>query len=93
MQCQTGRVLILAATPIGNLSDVTHRLVEALSTVTVIAAEDTRTTVKLLRALEIDNKPELIALHDHNETARAADIAARALDSDVLVLSEPPPSR
>lgn len=88
MQCQTGRVLILAATPIGNLSDVTHRLVEALSTVTVIAAEDTRTTVKLIRALEIDNKPELIALHDHNETARAADIAARALDSDVLVLSD-----
>jgi len=38
-------VIILGATPIGNLGDASRRLVEALSSATVIAAEDTRTTI------------------------------------------------
>ncbi|MET0956078.1 MAG: 16S rRNA (cytidine(1402)-2'-O)-methyltransferase, partial [Cryobacterium sp.] len=60
-------MIILAATPIGNLGDASTRLVEALTTSTVIAAEDTRVTVHLLKALGIENRPRLIALHDHNE--------------------------
>ncbi|WP_187977677.1 16S rRNA (cytidine(1402)-2'-O)-methyltransferase [Mycetocola sp. JXN-3] len=81
-------MIILGATPIGNLSDATTRLVETLERVSVVAAEDTRTTVKLLRGLGIENRPELLALHDHNERVRAADLVNRARDEDILVLSD-----
>lgn len=81
-------MIILAATPIGNLGDASTRLVEALTTATVIAAEDTRVTVHLLKALGIENRPKLIALHDHNERSRAAEIVEMARDTDVLVLSD-----
>ncbi|HZK58560.1 MAG TPA: 16S rRNA (cytidine(1402)-2'-O)-methyltransferase [Cryobacterium sp.] len=81
-------MIILAATPIGNLGDASKRLVEALSTATVVAAEDTRVTVHLLKALGIENRPKLISLHDHNERGRAAELVELARDSDVLVLSD-----
>ncbi|MFG6504297.1 16S rRNA (cytidine(1402)-2'-O)-methyltransferase [Microbacterium sp. P05] len=81
-------MIILAATPIGNLGDASRRLVEALEAATVIAAEDTRTTVRLLSALGIVNRPKLIALHDHNEKERAGEIVERARTEDVLVLSD-----
>lgn len=81
-------MIILAATPIGNLGDVTRRLVEALETATVIAAEDTRVTVHLLKALGIDNRPKLISLHDHNEREKAAELVELAREADVLVLSD-----
>ncbi|KAA9130680.1 16S rRNA (cytidine(1402)-2'-O)-methyltransferase [Microbacterium caowuchunii] len=81
-------MIILAATPIGNLGDVTRRLVHALETATVIAAEDTRTTQRLLAALGVENRPQLIALHDHNEKQRAAELVRRAATEDVLLLSD-----
>lgn len=85
---QNGRVIILAATPIGNLGDASPRLVEALTNAEVVAAEDTRTTQHLLRALGIDNRPRLIALHEHNESAKAAELVELARTQDVLVLSD-----
>ena len=81
-------MIILAATPIGNLGDVSRRLVEALTTATVIAAEDTRVTVHLLKALGIENRPQLISLHDHNERVKAAELVELARDTDLLVLSD-----
>jgi 16S rRNA (cytidine1402-2'-O)-methyltransferase len=81
-------MIILAATPIGNLGDASRRLVDALTTAEVIAAEDTRVTVHLLRALGIENRPRLIALHEHNEVAKAAEIVELARNTDVLVLSD-----
>ena len=57
--------LYLCATPIGNLEDMTYRVVRTLGEVDLIAAEDTRNSIKLLNHFEIKNK--LIALHDHNE--------------------------
>lgn len=81
-------MIILGATPIGNLGDVSRRLVEMLSTVTIIASEDTRTTQKLLSALGIENRPRLIALHDHNESDKALEIVELAREADVLVLSD-----
>lgn len=81
-------MIILAATPIGNLGDATPRLVQALEAATTIAAEDTRTAQRLLRALGIDNRPHLLALHDHNERHRAAELVARAREADLLVLSD-----
>lgn len=81
-------MLILAATPIGNLGDASDRLRRALADTAVIAAEDTRTTQRLLAALGVDNRPRLIALHDHNERDRAAEIVALAREQDVLLLSD-----
>ncbi|MEO8094345.1 MAG: 16S rRNA (cytidine(1402)-2'-O)-methyltransferase [Pseudolysinimonas sp.] len=81
-------MLILAATPIGNLGDVSRRLVEALENAEVIAAEDTRTTVQLLRGLGIVNRPRLIALHEHNERDKAAELVEFARDADLLVVSD-----
>lgn len=81
-------MIILAATPIGNLGDASARLVAALESATVVAAEDTRTTQRLLRSLGVANRPRLIALHDHNERQRAAELVARARDEDLLVLSD-----
>ncbi len=81
-------MLILAATPIGNLGDASRRLIEVLETAEIVAAEDTRTTLRLLRALGINNRPRLIALHDHNEKARAAEIVALAASGDLVVLSD-----
>ncbi len=60
-------MIILAATPIGNLGDASTRLVKALETATVIAAEDTRTTQRLLAGLGVTNRPRMIAMHDQNE--------------------------
>ncbi len=81
-------MIILAATPIGNLKDASVRLVEVLGTVEVVASEDTRVTQRLLAGLGIANRPRLIAMHDHNERDRAAELVELARDTDVLVLSD-----
>ncbi len=81
-------MLILAATPIGNLKDASVRLIELLSAATVVAAEDTRVTAKLLRALGIENRPRLIPLHDHNEREKSAALVELARDGDLVLLSD-----
>ena len=81
-------MIILAATPIGNLGDASARLVSALESATVVAAEDTRTTQHLMQGLGVANRPKLIALHDYNERQRAAELVQRARDEDLLVLSD-----
>lgn len=81
-------MIILAATPIGNLGDASVRLIEALGAATVIAAEDTRVTQRLLAGLGVDNRPRLIALHEHNERAKAAELVELGRDGDLLVLSD-----
>lgn len=64
--------LYLIATPIGNLGDITYRAVETLKMVDIIAAEDTRHSLKLLNYLEI-SKP-MISYHRHNEDIKTAEL-------------------
>ncbi len=85
---EDGGVIILAATPIGNLGDVSRRLVETLESADVVAAEDTRTAGRLLRALAVANRPRLVAMHEHNERERAAELVELARTADVVVLTD-----
>ncbi len=57
--------LFLCATPIGNLGDITSRCIETLREVDLIAAEDTRQTLKLLNHFEIDTK--MTSYYEHNK--------------------------
>jgi len=64
--------LYLVATPIGNLADITHRALQVLKDVDLIACEDTRHTNKLLNHYGITTKT--ISYHEHNEQQRAAQL-------------------
>jgi 16S rRNA (cytidine1402-2'-O)-methyltransferase len=81
-------VLILAATPIGNLSDASPRLVEHLVGSKYIAAEDTRTLFKLAQALGIKINAKTFSLHDHNERERLEQLVEVAREHDLLVVSD-----
>ena len=62
--------LTLAATPIGNVGDASSRLLEALQTAHVIAAEDTRRLHKLLQLLNITTDAQIVSYFDQNEAER-----------------------
>ena len=81
-------MLILAATPIGNLSDASPRLVEHLVGSKFIAAEDTRTLFKLAQALGVKINARLFSLHDHNERERLEQLVEVARDNDLLLVSD-----
>lgn len=81
-------VLTLAATPIGNLSDASPRLLAALAECEVIACEDTRTLIHLAKALGVTLKGKLVSLHDHNERESAARIVELAKEQRVLLVSD-----
>ncbi|MDR0535405.1 MAG: 16S rRNA (cytidine(1402)-2'-O)-methyltransferase [Puniceicoccales bacterium] len=76
--------LLLVATPIGNLSDTSARCVEALRSASLVACEDTRVTLNLLRHLGIE-KP-LVAYHEHNETQMSATLADRVAAGETVAV-------
>jgi 16S rRNA (cytidine1402-2'-O)-methyltransferase len=79
--------LYLVATPIGNLADITHRALQVLKDVDLIACEDTRHTHKLLQHYGITTKT--ISYHEHNEQQRAAQlIDSIKQGSDIAVVSD-----
>ena len=81
-------MLILAATPIGNLADASPRLVEAMVESKFIAAEDTRSLLKLANSLGVKLNARLFSLHEHNEGDRLKQILEIAQDEPVLVVSD-----
>lgn len=83
-----GRV-VLAGTPIGNAEDAPPRLVAALASADVIAAEDTRRLRRLCAALGVEPRGRVVSSHEHNEDARGEDlVAAAAAGATVLVVTD-----
>lgn len=75
--------LYVVATPIGNLNDLTPRMRQALEECDLVAAEDTRVTLKLLNHFDI--KKPMISCHRHNEDSRSQGIIARMQEEDIIV--------
>ena len=76
--------LYIVATPIGNLEDITLRALRVLKEVDLIAAEDTRQTLKLLNHYEI-NKP-LISYHRHNEETKSEILIEKLRNGENIAL-------
>lgn len=72
--------LVVVATPIGNLGDLSPRAVTALASCDLVACEDTRRTRGLLTHAGISGAGRLVSVHAHNEEARAADLVQRIAD-------------
>lgn len=77
-------ILYLVATPIGNLSDITYRAIETLKNVDLIAAEDTRQTLKLLNHYQI-SKP-LVSYYRHNEDVKSERLIEELLNGKNIAL-------
>lgn len=78
--------LYLVATPIGNLQDITHRALTVLGRASLIAAEDTRHTLKLLSHYDIHTP--LVSYHEHNKLARVDQILGALDQGDVALVSD-----
>lgn len=76
--------LFVVATPIGNLDDMTFRAVQVLKSVKLIAAEDTRQSLPLLKHYQIDTP--LTACHDHNESQKTQQLIDKLLAGDDIAL-------
>jgi 16S rRNA (cytidine1402-2'-O)-methyltransferase len=80
----TGGRLVVCPTPIGNLEDVTLRVLSALRDADVVACEDTRRTRVLLERYGV--QASLISYHEHNERERAAELVERMRGGAVVAL-------
>ena len=87
--CMSSGTLILAATPIGNIGDASVRLVDALQTTHVIAAEDTRRLHKLLQMLNITTDAQIVSYFDQNEADRQPWLIEQLQSGrDVLIVTD-----
>ena len=79
--------LYLCATPIGNLEDITFRVVKTLKSVDLIAAEDTRNSIKLLNHFEI--KVPMTSYHEYNKVEKAKVLVEKLLaGSNIAVITD-----
>ena len=81
-------MLILAGTPIGNIGDASSRLLLTLQQAEVIAAEDTRTLLKLANHLGIKLKAELVSLNEQNELQKLDRLVEIAATSNLVLVSD-----
>lgn len=80
-------MLYLCATPIGNLEDITFRVTETLRSVDLIAAEDTRNSIKLLNHFGI--KTPMTSYHEYNRVEKAHDLIRQIADGkDVALITD-----
>jgi 16S rRNA (cytidine1402-2'-O)-methyltransferase len=79
-------MLILAATPIGQVADASGRLSEALVTADVVAAEDTRRLKRLAADLGVDIGGRIVSYFEGNEERRTPELAAMLSDGQTIVL-------
>lgn len=79
--------LYLCATPIGNLDDITFRVLETLKNVDVIAAEDTRNSIKLLNRFEI--KTPMTSYHEFNKFEKGRELIRQLLEGkNIAVITD-----
>lgn len=84
---KTKGTLYLVATPIGNLMDMTYRAVNILSEVDLIAAEDTRNSIRLLNHFDI--KTPMTSYHEHNKYEKAEELVSKLVSgTDVAVITD-----
>ena len=76
--------LLLCATPIGNLEDMTYRVVRTLGEVDLIAAEDTRNSIKLLNHFAIETP--MTSYHEHNQKSKGEALIQKLLDGKDIAL-------
>ncbi|MFW5981857.1 MAG: 16S rRNA (cytidine(1402)-2'-O)-methyltransferase [Halanaerobiaceae bacterium] len=76
--------LYICGTPIGNLDDISYRALKVLAEVDLIAAEDTRRTIKLLNYFNIDNRLE--SYHEHNEKEKAEKLLTLLAEGRAIAL-------
>ena len=77
-------MLYLCATPIGNLEDITYRVLRTLKEVDLIAAEDTRNSIKLLNHFEI--KTPMTSYHEYNKVEKAKVLVEKMLAGTTVAL-------
>lgn len=77
-------ILYLCATPIGNLEDITFRVVRTLKEVDLIAAEDTRNSIKLLNHFEIQTP--MTSYHEYNKFEKGRKLVERLLNGEDIAL-------
>lgn len=82
-QHKTG-TLYLCATPIGNLEDITYRVLQTLKEVDLIAAEDTRNSIRLLNHFEI--KTPMTSYHEYNKIDKAYQLVAKMREGKNIAL-------
>jgi 16S rRNA (cytidine1402-2'-O)-methyltransferase len=78
--------LILVGTPIGNLADASPRMREAVLSADLVAAEDTRRFRALCDRLDLQPDAKVLSVHDHNEEARAGELADAVAAGQTVVL-------
>ena len=84
---RAGGSLVLVATPIGNLGDLSPRARDALGSADLVCCEDTRRTRTLLSASGLPSNPRrLVSLHGHNEAARIPDVLSWLRDGKTVAV-------
>ncbi len=83
---QIENALYIVPTPIGNLEDITQRAINIFGNADIVACEDTRTTGKLLKLLNITHN-KMTSLHQHNESSKAASLVEEIINGKSVALA------